>query len=433
MTTADRDWHRDGRLHFALGIEDTFVPQTSPGERAIDEYALTEHYDQWRDDLDRARFAGAELLRWGVPWHRIQPEAGRFAWGWLDRVMERFAEIGLRPIVDLLHYGTPLWLEDQFANPDYPDRVAEYSVAVAERYAPLGVTDYTPVNEPMIHALFAGEYAYWPPYLSGERGLSQIVRQLARGFVQAQQGMASVLPGGGTFVHVDAGMRFVGDVDAPEHRETAARMSEQVFLVEDLVTGKVDHEHPLHAFLTRTGWSDTDLSWFRDNTVQPTVMGVNYYPRVSTEVFESGIVHAGGFRDPRPARDDGLVGLEELLRTASARFGAPVMLTETSVTASVAERAEWMRDSVAHIQTLRADGVDVVGYTWWPVFDMYEWTYRHATGPRSDHLLPMGLWSLVESAEGLSRKPTPLVGLFRSLAEGSSATADRAMSRLGIG
>ncbi len=101
------DWYRDGALHFALGVEDTFVPQERAGERAIDEYALTEHDARWHADLGLAVEAGAELLRWGVPWYRIEPKPGTWEWSWLDRVMDRFAELGLRPIVDLMHYGTP--------------------------------------------------------------------------------------------------------------------------------------------------------------------------------------------------------------------------------------------------------------------------------------------------------------------------------------
>ncbi|HLT67247.1 MAG TPA: family 1 glycosylhydrolase, partial [Microbacterium sp.] len=138
MTTP---WYRDGALHFGVGIEDTFVPQERPGERAIDEYALTEHDIRWHDDLALAAEVGADFVRWGVPWYRVQPEPGRFDWSWLDRVFARFAELGIRPIVDLMHYGTPLWMPGQFDDADYPQRVAEYSVQVAERYADT-VTDY---------------------------------------------------------------------------------------------------------------------------------------------------------------------------------------------------------------------------------------------------------------------------------------------------
>ncbi|MGK9147127.1 family 1 glycosylhydrolase [Plantibacter flavus] len=392
-------WFDDGRLHFALGIEDTFVPQSRPGERAIDEYELTEHYEQYSGDLALAKGVGAEMIRWGVPWYRVAPEQGVWDWSWVDGVMERFAELELRPLVDLLHYGTPLWLDRQFANRDYAEHVAEYGHRFAERYRHVA-TDYTPVNEPTIHALFSGEYAYWPPYLSGAEGFTTIADALATGFIKTQRAISDALGSAATFIHVDAGMRYSGDVDAPEHRATVTRLREQSFLVEDLVTGRVDDRHPLFEQLTRGGMPESSLAWFAEHRVQPDVMGVNYYPRHSTEVFEAGVHHGGGFADPRPYEDAGTEGLAEVLLSYAARYGAPVMLTETCVTGTVDERVEWMDASVAEVERLREQGHDVVGYTWWPLFDMYEWTYRHSEAPRADHLLTMGLYDLVERPGG---------------------------------
>jgi len=413
MTSAEHTpWYRDGRLHFGVGIEDTFVPQERPGERAIDEYVLTEHDIRWHTDLALAREAGAEFVRWGVPWYRVQPEPARFDWSWLDRVFARFAELGIRPIVDLMHYGTPLWMPRQFDDADYPERVAEYSTRVAERYADT-VSDYTPLNEPMIHALFSGEYAYWPPYLAGESGLVRMVDQLARGFALAQQGMAQVLGTRGTFVHVDAGMRFDGNMDVPEVRATVERLRHQVFLVEDLVTGRVDEEHPLRDMLARHGVDDEALAWYSANIVHPDVYGLNYYPRHSTELIETGVRHGGGFADPRPVRDDGTDGLFELLREGVGRYGTPVMISETCVTASVPEREAWLLESSAAVRRWRADGLNIVGYTWWPLFDMYEWTWRHSAAPREDHRLTMGLYELIETPGALERRETALVAAFR--------------------
>jgi beta-glucosidase/6-phospho-beta-glucosidase/beta-galactosidase len=407
-----RPWHRDGALHFGVGIEDTFVPQTRPGERAIDEYVLTEHDIRWHSDLGLAVDAGARFVRWGVPWYLIQPEPDRWEWSWLDQVFDRFAELSLRPIVDLMHYGTPLWLEREFDAADYPERVAEYSVRVAERYRDT-VHDYTPVNEPMIHALFSGEYAYWPPYLSGDAGLVRMVHQLGRGFVLAQQGMRDVLGAHGTFVHVDAGMRFVGVETDDLVRERVERLRHQVWLVEDLVTGRVDGAHPLRPLLTQHGVSDDDLDWFAANAVAPDVYGINYYPRHSTELIEAGVHHRGAFEDPRPVLDAGAEGLVELLREGAERYGAPVMLSETCVTGTVSERTDWLAESAHVLRNLRAEGTDVVGHTWWPLFDMYEWTWRHSTAPREAHRLTMGLFELVETSRGLERRSTSLVDEFR--------------------
>ncbi|XAO67980.1 family 1 glycosylhydrolase [Diaminobutyricibacter sp. McL0608] len=411
-------WFEDGRLHFALGIEDTFVPQTRTGERAIDEYELTDHYAQYASDFALGASTGADLLRWGVPWYRVSPERGRWDWSWTDRALEAMRASGLTPIVDLMHYGTPTWLEDEFAHPDYPEHVAEYGTRFAERYGDFA-TDYTPVNEPVIHALFAGEYAYWPPYLSGARGFATIAVNVARGFVRTQQAIAELVPNA-TFVHVDAAMKFVGDTQAPEHRDEAVRLTEQVYLVEDLVTGRVMEEHPLTAVLRRSGVDDNTLAWFRENPVHPDVMGVNYYPGHSTELFEAGVHHSGGFADPRPSVDRGVDGLRDALQTYSFRYGAPVMVTETCVTGSVEERIAWLDESVGLVETMRSEGTRIVGYTWWPLFDMYEWTWRHTENARRDHLLTMGLYDLIETDTALVRSKNPVADRYRH-----HATSDR--------
>ncbi|MDQ4502359.1 family 1 glycosylhydrolase [Sinomonas sp. ASV322] len=410
MTAAPR-WFEDGRLHFALGIEDTFVPQSRKGERAIDEYELTEHYERFAEDFSLAAECGAELLRWGVPWYRIAPEPGRWDWSWTDRAVDALLANGLRPIIDLLHYGTPLWLEGEFSNKDYPHHAAEFAQRFAARYADR-ITDYTPVNEPVIHALFSGEYGYWPPYLHGAGGFAEIAANLARGFVRSQQAIAHAVGQRAAFVHVDAAMSFVGDDEAPEHREEATRLRHQVHLVEDLVTGMVDDRHPLRRRLM-PAVDDDELEWFSSNAVHPDVMGVNYYPRHSTELFEPGVRHAGGFADPRPAVDRGTRGLQDAVALYSERYGAPVMITETCVTGSVTERLRWLDESVALADRIRADGTPLVGYTWWPLFDMYEWTWRHSGRPRADHLLTMGLYDLTESPDGLLRVRNPVADRYR--------------------
>lgn len=414
-------WYQDGVLHFGVGIEDTFVPQTRPGERPLDEYELTEHYQHWHSDMQLASEAACEFIRWGIPWYRVNPARGRWDWDWTDRVLGRMGELGIRPIIDLLHYGTPMWLEREFANPDYPQLFTEYAVAAAERYAD-HVADYTPVNEPMIHARFTGDIAYWPPYLSGEAGFNQISLALAEGFVGAQRGIAETLGERATFVHVDATARFAGDIDG-QHRELVELQRNQSFLVEDLVTGRVHSDHPMVERLLRTGATESQLDWFISNSIRPDIMGVNYYPRHSTQLMEEGVVHDGGFKDPWPIQDDGVAGLEELLRTYADRYAAPVMLTETCVTATVEERIAWLEASVECVRGLRRDGVDVVGYTWWPLFDMYEWTYRHAEGPREESLLTMGLWDLVETPHGLARHRNNVAVHFRELATDTPANA----------
>ena len=69
-------WFTDGRLRFAVGVEDTFIPQTRDGERALDEYELMQHYRFWKEDLGYCAEAGSEMVRWGIPWYLVNPTPG---------------------------------------------------------------------------------------------------------------------------------------------------------------------------------------------------------------------------------------------------------------------------------------------------------------------------------------------------------------------
>ena len=413
-------WHTDGALHFALGFEDTFVPQERTGERALDEYALTEHYEQFDEDFSRAAAVGGKLIRWGVPWYKVQPSETEWDWTWVDQAIGSILSHGLHPIIDLLHYGTPLWLDDQFDSPYFPEAFENFARTFAARYGDR-VTSYTPINEPVIHALFSGEYGYWPPYHVGSQGFAVIAVNLARAFVRAQRAVREEVGSQACFVHVEAAMAFSGDDTAPEHRSEAERLRHQVFLVEDLVTGAMNEDHPLFAQI-KSSLRPGELEWFALNAATPDVMGVNYYPRHSTEVFVAGEWHGGGFADPRPVIDMGTEGLCQAIDRFAERYRAPIMVTETCVTGTYQERINWLEDSVGFLDQMRSEGANIVGYTWWPLIDMYEWTWRHSESPREDHLLTMGLYDLVETPTGLARVENPVAQVYRQLAQAHQPT-----------
>ncbi|MGH3089739.1 MAG: family 1 glycosylhydrolase, partial [Rubrobacteraceae bacterium] len=256
----DRFWEQSYGLKFAVGIEDTFIPQTSPGRRALDEYELTGHYERWREDLELAAATGAAMIRYGVPWYRVNPAQDKWDWSWTDRVFEHLFSLGLIPIVDLMHYGCPLWLHREFANPDYPKRVAEYAARFAERYE--HVRFYTPMNEPLLNAMYCGEDGRWPPYLTGDKGFVTLVRQLARGIVETQRTIKDVALDP-VFVHVEATFRYVG---GPAHSEYIRFLEERNWLVYDLLFGRVEDGHSLHGYLATNGFPEADFGYFREHT-----------------------------------------------------------------------------------------------------------------------------------------------------------------------
>jgi beta-glucosidase len=397
---------RDGHgFIWATGIEDTFIVDPHPETgRILDEYALTDHYEQWEGDIDRVAELGVRAVRYGIPWYRVEPESGQFDWSWTDRVLQRIVQHGVEPIIDLVHYGTPLWLEDSFLNPGYPDRVAAYGAAFAQQYRGL-FRWLTPLNEPRVNAWYAGRVGQWPPYQRSWGGFARVLLAICRGIVQTEQAAREVVPEL-VSVHVDP-TDLYSTLDPALEEEVRLRQ-ELVFLALDLVLGRVGEDHPLRGWLQRRRIPEADVEWFRRHQARPDVIGINMYPMFSHKQLARG---RSGLRQKMPYAPPSV--LAELCRMYHRRYGLPIMVTETAAMGPVRRRAAWMDGSIAAIDEVRAEGVPVVGYTWWPLFALVSWPYRVGSLPLEEYLIQMGLWDLRAQNNRLERIRTPLVDRYR--------------------
>jgi beta-glucosidase/6-phospho-beta-glucosidase/beta-galactosidase len=399
---------------WSTGIEDTFITAPWPGSgRSLDEYELTDHYRRWRSDLGLMAELGVTMARYGIPWHRVNPAAGRWEWGWADRTLERLLDLGIDPIVDLVHYGVPPWLEGAFLHPDFPERMAEYAGRLADRFRGR-VHWYTPLNEPRITAWYAGKLGWWPPNRRGWRGFVAVMLKVCRGIVRSAAAVRAVDPEN-VLVHVDATDLYASD--GPALAEEVERRQAIVFLALDLVTGAVDERHPLRAWLAAERADPADLAWLAEHALDLDVVGINLYPMFSAKRL---LPSARGVRVRMPYATPELV--ERLAVMYWRRYGRPLMITETAALGSVRRRQAWMEGSVAAVRNLRRRGVPVVGYTWWPLFALVAWAYRQGSLPAHRYLLQMGLWDLDER---LRRVRTPLVDAYRALVSAGSDAVGR--------
>lgn len=407
---------RDGFAWLA-GIEDTFITAPHPETgRTLDEYELTGHYAAWRSDLELMQHTGVRAARYGLPWHRVNPAAGRWDFSWCDGVVERLLELGIAPVLDLVHYGVPAWIEGAFANPDYDRHVEEYAERVLERYG-TRIDAVTPLNEPRITAWYTGKLGWWPPYRRGWRGFFAVLVAVCRGIVRVTR-VIERTPGVRA-VHVDAADLY--SADTAELRPEAERRQAVGFLALDLVTGRVNATHPLRAWLLASGITNAELSWFEEHAVTLDLVGLNLYPLFSSK----HLVRRGGRSRIVMRYASGAV-LERLCEAYHERYARPILVTETATEGSVARRRAWLDASVEAVGRLRARGVPVVGYTWWPLFALVSWAYRQSSAPPGKYLKQMGLYDLAAGEHGeLERRSTPLVARYRALAiRGAGAVGD---------
>jgi len=399
-------------FHWAVGIENTFIPQERPGLRALEEYELTQHYQLWRADIDRAAELGISHIRWGIPWYRVNPQPGRYVWDWVDEVLDYLVnQKGIQPILDLMHYGAPLWLENAFLNADYPQYVAEYAGAVAERYRDL-VRYYTPLNEPTVNAAFCGRRGEWPPYLEGEDGYVKLLLPIIRGMVQTVETVRQADPEA-IFVQVEA-LGWLWTEDERLQAEVERRLA-HTYLAFDLFSGRVDTGHLLWPYLRQHGTTENDLAWLQERAVAVDVLGVNLYPWSGGEL----VMGPDGLAQRRGELNG--YHLADVLRHTWQRYKLPMMITETSARRDVSGRSQWMDETISATAAVRAEGIPVTGYTWFPVMTMIDWEYRRTSKPLADYLLHLGLWDSAFDEDGvLQRHPTPLVEKFRrQVAQGS--------------
>ena len=403
-------------FRWAVGIENTFVPHTRSGHRRLDEYELMDHYRLWRQDIDLAADLGVDSIRYGIPWYRVNPSPGVYDWSWTDEVLEHLVvNRGLTPIVDLMHYGTPLWLDNHFVNASYPRRVEEFAAKFAERYSSL-VRYYTPVNEPSVTAAYCGRDGRWPPYLSGEDGYVKVLLALAKGMNRTAEVLRAARPDT-VLVHVeDVGLEYP---DSHSLTAEAVLAQERRLLPLDLACGKVTPGHALHGWLVEHGASEAELIAIAATSPRWDVLGVNFYPWSNRRIARrrNGKLHS--------IANSAAASLAELLHLVHERYDLPLMITETSAVGNHLDRARWMHETLGAVRSARSEGIPVVGYTWFPLFTMIEWKYRWSKKGLKEHLLHLGLYDVPMRGGRMDRVSTPLVeGYRRMIAEPVAAVGE---------
>jgi dTDP-4-dehydrorhamnose reductase len=345
-----------------------------------------------------------------VLWERTAPRGPAQAdWSWPDARIARLCQLGVRPIVGLLHHGTGP--EDtSLLDEAMPRRLAEFAGAVARRYP--WVDAFTPVNEPLTTARFCALYGHWYPHAADDRSFALALLNEIEGVVRSMEAIRTVTPGARLVQTEDLG--FVHST--PTLAYQAEFENERRWISFDLLCGTVDRHHPIGAFLLRSGVSEDRLAWFRDHPCPPDIVGVNYY--VTSERFLDDRSATPGPGNGRHRYDDvaavrtcGMRGLGALLDDTWARFHRPIAITEAHLGCTREEQLRWLMTIWDAAEAARSRGDDVRAVTVWALLGAYDWDSL-CTQARGRYE------SGVFDVRGPTRRPTALAGVVRSLAAG---------------
>lgn len=324
-----------------------------------------------REDLERFASRGIHAIRYPVLWERTAPNGlDQADWSWPDERLPALQQLGITPIVGLVHHGS---------GPRHTSLVdAGFAGAVAKRYP--WIDWYTPVNEPLTTARFAGLYGVWYPHGRDEACFIRALLNQCRAVVLSMNAIRQVNPNARLVQTDDLGKTY----GTPDMAELVDFYNERHWLSWDLLCGKVGPEHPLWNYLLASGIDAAEFLWFRETPCPPDIIGVNYYITSERWVDQRierypdryvgtyrGFLHADieaprAMYPPRP-------GIGPLLQEAWARYGIPLAVTEAHIDAKREDQLRWLHEIWEAAKQVHRNGVEMRAVTVWVLLGSYDW------------------------------------------------------------
>jgi beta-glucosidase len=351
-----------------------------------------DHFELYERDFDLARSWGHNAHRLSIEWSRIEPVEGAFDERALDhyvRVVAALRERQIEPVLTLHHFTNPAWFTrgGGWTNSRSVEQFARYVGFVTP---PLGqlVRFWLTINEPTVYIVRGYVKGDWPPCLPGSLRLGwQALRNMCRAHIRAH-----------TIIHGHSADAMVGFA----------------------------HSAPYVVPRDPRNWADRFAARMRDLALNSLCfrllgrhsldfVGINYYVRQVVQWRLRGAQALFGTEykqhNPHAQRQFSSLGweifpngLSRVLRRFSS-LGVPLMVTENGIaTLDEPLRERFIAEHVREVALAMRDGVHVLGYLYWTLFDNFEWAEGYnahfglaAIDPSSQARLPRPAAAVLES------------------------------------
>ncbi len=346
-------------------------------------------YHRYAEDFALAARLGFNSYRLGVEWARIEPSEGQFSNAELDhyaRMLESCRAHGLRPIVTLNHFTTPLWfaMRGGFEVADAPALFARYCRKVAERLGGLMhmATTFNEANIRLLVDLMPGYSAFVPKVQAAIAAAARATNapKFSR-LAYADPAVASPL------------MQAAHRMAYAEIK--AVRPSLPVGIT--LTTQDVQSDDPAIAARYR---GKLYGDWIAVAREAADFFGVQTYTRFTFD--------ANGLVPPAKDAEMTLAGYEfypqalaNTIRWAHREIGKPIYVTESGIAAKDdARRIAFIDEALDGVRACLDEGIPVHSYLYWSLLDNFEWT--------SGYGVPFGLVEVDRTTFRRTPRPSAL-------------------------
>ncbi len=317
-------------------------------------------------DLDLLAGLGVSATRYPVLWEKAAAYAGGEPdLAWATERLGRLRELGLEPIVTLMHHGSgpP---GTSLLDPAFPEKFAAYAGTVARAFP--WIRRWTPLNEPLTTARFATLYGVWyPNTVDDDVAFGHALVHEALAMLLAMEAIAAHAPGA-EFVLTEDLQSFAA-LD-PALEELVAHKRRRMYLSIELVMGRVTPEHELYGYLTeRCEVGPELLARVVRHARAPDLVGWNYYPNSERALGRD----VDGRVTNVPARLARPITPLPLLRAAHERLGLPFGISEVHCNGDEAERVAWLDARTADLTALANGGLPVRMLGAWAAFGLVDW------------------------------------------------------------
>lgn len=353
-----------------------------------DQLEYAGHYNR-ETDIDIITSLGVQRLRYPVLWEKHQPKQNGIAeWSFAEKNLTRLKELGVQPIVGLVHHGSgPQYVN--FFDGSFEEGLADYARQVAEVFP--WVEFYTPVNEPLTTARFCGLYGHWFPHKTDDYSFFKILLSECKATVLAMAAIRKVNQDAKLIQTEDLGKCY----STPLLQYQADMENERRWLSYELLCGRLTPHKPMWMNMMRAGIREDELTFFLEHPCVPYIAGFNYYLTSERYLDEDVLkypqhyhggngVHAYADLETVRVQLQTESGPYILLKEAWKRLKIPLAITECHLHSTREDQMRWFNEMWETLIQLTSEGIPIKAITAWAIFGLYGWN-RLVTQPRGDY------------------------------------------------